>query len=411
MIDLSEGEKTINTQMEYKLEQRIISLDVLRGIALLGILLMNIQSFAGPFSAYANPTAFGDFSDLNFWVWSFLHVFAEQKFMAIFSILFGAGVYIFYTKAIAKGLDAKALHQRRMKWLLVFGFIHAYLIWYGDILFSYAFCGLIVINFVEKPIKNLLIIAAGFLLVPVMLTVFFHFLAGFQGPQELAESMKYWAPNAEQLKIEIQSFKGSWLDARSFSATNAFILQSIGFLFYTLWRATALMLIGVVMMRTGFITARLVSSSYRFIAIVGLSLGVLLSSIGVQQNTAHGFDMQYSAYLGTLFNYVGSLASATGYIALVMLLVKSQAARVFQSWIANVGKMAFTNYIMQSVICTFVFYGFGLGYFVELNRAECLFVVALIWVLQLVYSTAWLSYFKQGPLEQFWRYLTYHGAS
>ena len=394
--------------MEHNLEHRMTSLDVMRGIALLGILLMNIQSFSAPFLAYANPTAFGDFSGVNFWVWSLGHVFFEQKFMAIFSILFGAGLAIFYARATAKNLNVKALNQRRMLFLLIFGAVHAYLIWYGDILFSYALCGLIAINFVEKTTKKIVFTAVFFLLVPVLLTWLLSFAIVAQSSEGAAEMMAYWAPSAEQLQIEIESFKGSWLDARAYSVSNAFMLQSFGFLFYTLWRATGLMLLGIVMVRTGFITAQLAPSSYRIVGATCLVVGLSLSAIGVQQHLAHAFEMNYSSGLGTLFNYFGSLFTAIGYIALVMLLVQSRRLVRLQALLANVGRMAFTNYIMQSVICTFIFYGFGLGYFAELDRVQCLAIVAIIWAMQLYWSSAWLSRFKQGPLEKLWRSVTYN---
>ena len=111
--------------------------------------------------------------------------------------------------------------------------------------------------------------------------------------------------------------------------------------------------------------------------------------------------------IGTLYNYVGSLASAIAYIALVMLFVKSQVFAGLKAALANVGKMALTNYIMQSVIATFVFYGFGLNYFAELSRAESLLVVLLVWLLQSLLSTMWLTQYRQGPLESLWRSLTY----
>ena len=121
--------------MNIETQQRITSLDLLRGIAVLGILWMNIQSFSSPLAAYANPTAYGDFSGANFYAWAIANVFAEFKFMTLFSILFGSGIAIFYTRASEKGFDAQALNTRRMQWLLVFGAIHGYFIWYGDILF------------------------------------------------------------------------------------------------------------------------------------------------------------------------------------------------------------------------------------------------------------------------------------
>lgn len=399
-------ETSLNRQNNSLNPNRIVSLDVLRGIAVLGIFWMNIQSFAAPFSAYANPTSFGDFSGVNYWLWAFGHIFAEFKFMTIFSILFGAGMAIFYQRAEAKGLNAFDLNMQRMLWLLGFGLAHAYLIWYGDILFTYALCGLVTVNLINLSTKRLSFIVAGLLMVPVCLVVLIHWGSSFAGEEYALEQMAYWAPSEALIAEEVAAFKGSWLEARAVSAKSAIMIQFSGLLVLS-WRVVACMLIGVIMLRTGFISASLRSSTYRSIALGCLLLGVSLSAIGIVQNQAHGFSMRYSSDIGTLYNYVGSLLTAVGYIALTMLLVKSKLMLGLQAALANVGKMAFSNYIMQSLIATFVFYGFGLNYFAEVNRAEALIVVAIVWAIQLIVSSLYLSRYKQGPLEQLWRYLTY----
>ncbi len=385
---------------------RIVSLDVLRGIAVLGIFWMNIQSFAAPFSAYTNPTAFGDFSGFNYWLWVVGHIFAEFKFMTIFSILFGASMAIFYQRAEAKGLNAFDLNMQRMLWLLGFGLVHAYLIWYGDILFTYALCGLVVVNLINMSTKRLYFIVGGLLMVPVCMIVLVHWGAPYAGEEFVAEQMAFWSPSEAELAKEIEAFKGSWLETRIVSAQSAMLIQFSG-IFMVGWRVVACMLLGVIMLRTGFISASLSSSTYRSIALWLLPFGVSLSALGVVQNQAHGFSMQYSSDIGTLYNYVGSLFTAIAYIALTMLLVKSKIVLGLQVALANVGKMAFSNYITQSLIATFVFYGFGLNYFAELDRAEALVVVALVWVTLLLVSSLYLSRYKHGPLEQLWRYLTY----
>jgi len=218
--------------------------------------------------------------------------------------------------------------------------------------------------------------------------------------------MAYWAPSEAELAKEIAAFKGNWLETRIASAESAIAIQFSGILLVG-WRVVACMLLGAIMLRTGFISAELRSSTYRYIALGTLLFGVSLSALGIVQNQAHGFTMQYSSDIGTLYNYVGSLLTAIGYIALTMLLVKSKFILGLQAALAKVGKMAFSNYIMQSLIATFIFYGFGLNYFAELNRAEVLIVVVIVWATQLIVSSVYLSRYKQGPLEQLWRYLTY----
>ena len=157
--------------------ERIISLDILRGVAVLGILLMNIQSFSMIGAAYINPTAYGDLTSINRMVWILSHLLANSKFMSIFSLLFGAGVILFTERAIEKGRKASAFHYRRMMWLLIFGFIHAYLIWYGDILVAYSLCAFLVYLFRNKKPSTLLTLG---------LVIFFvkHSRKGWSGTSE-----------------------------------------------------------------------------------------------------------------------------------------------------------------------------------------------------------------------------------
>jgi len=392
--------------MHIKTQQRIVSLDLLRGVAVLGILWMNIQSFSGPLAAYGNPTAYGDFSGANLYTWAIASVFAEFKFMTLFSILFGAGIAIFCHRAAEKGFDARSLNTRRMHWLLVFGLAHGYFIWYGDILFVYAVCGLIAVKFVDASVKRLLVSAALMFMVPVLLIYLLSLLIATGDQQLMTELMRDWAPSEALLQQEISAYKGSWVDTRLASIPTAISFQLAGLLMYG-WRALACMLIGIALLQTGFITASMNIRTYKLVALIALPLGISLSTWGVMQNIAHDFSLEFSGSFGTLFNYFGSFSTAIAYVAIIMLLCKFQALAGFKSALSNVGKMAFTNYIMQSLICTFIFYGYGLNYFAELNRIECLAVVVLVWFIQLFYSTLWLLHFKQGPLERFWRYLTY----
>src|SRR5688572_28004212 len=121
--------------------ERIESMDVLRGFALLGILLMNIQSFSMITAAYLNPTAYGDLTGVNFWVWTLSHLLAAEKFISIFSMLFGACVVHMWRRAEHNGASATRLHYRRVGWMILFGLLHAHLLWYGDILYTYGMCG------------------------------------------------------------------------------------------------------------------------------------------------------------------------------------------------------------------------------------------------------------------------------
>ena len=161
-------------------QERILSIDILRGLAVLGILVMNIQHFSMPQAAYINPTAYGDLNGLNRWVWILSHMLASEKFMSIFSMLFGASLLLFTRRAEIKGRNSAQLHYRRMFWLLLFGMMHAYLLWSGDILVSYSICGMLVYLFRNKGPLTLLGIAFAFFVVPLLMSLFF------------AWSMPYW---------------------------------------------------------------------------------------------------------------------------------------------------------------------------------------------------------------------------
>jgi len=193
--------------------ERHESLDVLRGFAVLGILVMNIQSFAMPFAAYFNPTALGPPSDVDFTIWTVKHLFADQKFMTIFSLLFGAGIWLFSTRAAERGGRPAVWHYRRMFWLLVFGLIHAYLLWYGDILVLYAVCGMLVYPLRKLGPRTLLIVGA----IVIAVASVFNIAAGLtidRWPAEaVADMQRFWAPNSAELANEIAAFRGGlvWL--------------------------------------------------------------------------------------------------------------------------------------------------------------------------------------------------------
>ena len=155
--------QTINQPIQPK--ERIIALDFLRGFALLGILLMNIQSFAMPFSAYFNPTAFGDLTGINLGVWTFSHIFADSKFMTIFSILYGAGIVLITQKAVEKGNRPGRVHYSRTFWLLIIGLFHAYVFWYGDILVLYAVTAFVAFLFRNLSSRWLLILGTVTLII------------------------------------------------------------------------------------------------------------------------------------------------------------------------------------------------------------------------------------------------------
>lgn len=388
--------------------QRIVSLDVLRGFALLGILVMNIQSFSMIWAAYLNPTAYGDLTGANYWVWLLSHVLTDQKFMTIFSMLFGAGIVLLSSRVEARGQSATGVHYQRMFWLIVFGLLHAYLLWYGDILFFYGICGLVVYLFRKLSPRKLLVLGLLTIAVPSALYLFFGWSMQFW-PAEAVEELQQesWRPGPEKLAWEVEAYRGGWLQQMAHRVPKSFEFETGALLIWGFWRAGGLMLVGMALFKLGLFSAKRSAALYRTLIAVALLVGVPAILYGMHRNFATGWDVRYSFFFGWQFNYWGSLIVSMGWIGLVMLVCQRSALTALTRPFAAVGQMAFTNYILQTVICTTIFYGHGFGLFGQVERTGQVAIVAGVWVFQLLVSPVWLRYFLFGPLEWLWRSLTY----
>lgn len=388
-------------------KERIQALDFLRGFALLGILIMNIQLMAMPMAAYLNPTAFGDFAGINKAVWVFGHLFADEKFMTIFSILFGAGIVLMTQRAMERTGKSAALHYRRTFWLLIIGLIHAHLIWSGDILVAYA-AGAIFVYFFRnlKPI-SLIILGILFIAVHTLLYVFMGTTMEFWPPESLEMAKQSWIPSDEHMQYQIDAVTGSLGEQIAFNSAEATFLETFVLLMQLFWRASGLMLVGMAFYKWGILTAKRTKAFYTRGLIIGCTLGLLISGYGMKTNFDANFSFEYSMYLGSQWNYWGSLFMSFGYICGIMLLAKSNALPWLRDRLAAVGQMALTNYIMQSIIGVFIFWGIGLGLCGQMYRWEQLLVVIGVWILQVLWSRPWLNKFRFGPLEWLWRSLTY----
>jgi uncharacterized protein len=387
---------------------RIAALDVLRGFALLGILVMNIQFFAMPGAAYMNPTAYGDLTGANWMVWFISHVFFDQKFMTIFSLLFGAGIVVFTTRAEAKGHRAGRLHYRRMFWLLLIGLVHAYAIWPGDILVLYAICGMLV--FLLRRLDGVPLIGIGLLSIAAgsAIWAFFGWSVQYWPPEAVARIIaEDWRPPAENLAKEIAIYQGGWWTQMQERVPTSLAFQTIYLLMWGLWRAGGLMLIGMGFYKLGIVTGDRSPSFYARLFAIGVVGGLALILTGVSRNWAANWAFPYSFFTGSQFNYWGSLLLSGGWIGMVLLAVRTGALPAVASRLGAVGRMAFTNYLMHSIVCTTIFYGHGFGLYGQVSRVGQAIVVVSVWVFQLVVSPIWLRYFHFGPFEWLWRSLTY----
>ena len=236
---------------------------------------------------------------------------------------------------------------------------------------------------------------------------FSGFTMPFWPSEEIARTCEQWLPSAQAIAAETTAYQGSWLEQMPARATGAFFLETVYFVLGFGWQITGLMLIGMALFKTNVLTAERSKKFYTKMMVIGLGLGLTFGIIGLVQNYAHDWSCEYSFFLGSQFNFLGSLPMALGYIGLVMLLCKSRFAATLREWLAPVGRTAMTNYLMQSIIATFIFYGHGFGMFGTLGRAEQWLIILGIWAFQLIVSRWWLKRFKFGPFEWAWRSLTY----
>jgi uncharacterized protein len=387
--------------------ERIVSIDVLRGVAVLGILVMNIQSFSMIGTAYINPTVYGDLTGVNYVVWLASHALADRKFMTIFSMLFGAGIVLMTSRCEARGVRAAGIHYSRMGWLLLIGLSHAYLLWYGDILNAYALCGLIVYLFRRLRPGTLILLGLVSIAFASGLSVLFHFSVPYWSAEALESTAVWWTPSQEVIAEEIGTYRGGWVDQMSHRAVTAVFFQTVIFLVEVGWRAGGLMLVGMGLFKLGVFSAKRSSTAYATMVIVGFIVGLSLSLLGVRHNFAAQWRFEECFYLGTQFNYWGSLFVASGWVGLVMLICKHGLVPAATRTLACVGQMAFTNYLLQTVICTTIFYGHGLGLFGTVERVGQILIVLAVWVVLLVLSPLWLRFFRFGPAEWLWRSVTY----
>ena len=388
--------------------ERIVPMDVLRGFALLGILVMNIQSFAMVGYVYDNPTAYGDLNGANFLVWLLSHLLADQKFLSIFSMLFGAGIVLISQKAESSGARPTRLHYRRVGWMILFGLLHAYLLWYGDILYTYGMCGLFVYLFRRSSPRTLVLSSLALATIGSLIAIGLGlFWVPHLSPDIKAELIEEWQPSPQTINEELAAYRGSWIDQMSDRVPTAFEIETSLFYQFYGWKASSLMLLGMALFKLGAFHARWSRRQYLSLVGAGLLVGIPMIVFGVVQNFAKNWDVRYSFYLGGQYNYWGSYLVALGWTGLIMMWCQGSRASALKERMAAVGRMAFSNYILQTVICTTIFYGHGFGYFESVPRTGQITIVFAIYAAQLVIAPRWLRHFRFGPLEWLWRSLTY----
>ena len=398
--------------------ERIVALDFIRGVAVLGILFANITAFAHPVLAYYWPGALpGGGSPADQAVWLFQFVFVDGKFRGLFTLLFGAGMVLFLERA-GTGAKGKGLQARRLFWLLLFGLAHFALLFVGDILFTYAIAGFFALLMIGwKPRTQLWTGLAWYTLASLALTL----LAGSQAALEAEPALRSHPAIAEQWRAmqegalsqvaEAHQVRtvyggGSLLEVVAYRVREqSVMLAQAGFI--ALIETIPLLLIGMALYRFGFFSGALDRARMKRWSWIGLLVGALGSLALGWWTLSAGFPFFLTQFT---FNGASSLPRLPMILGMAGLLVLAAPAAA-NGWpgrrIIAAGRMAFSNYIGTSVLMMLVFQGWAGGLFGRLDRIELLAFVLLGWVLMLAWSAPWLARFRYGPLEWLWRCLTY----
>ena len=409
--------------------ERIHSLDVLRGCVLLGILMMNISDF-GLSGAYEDPTVTGGAKGLNLFVWSTASLFFEGTMRGLFSILFGVGMFVLTDRLQKRGagIETADIYFRRTLWLIFFGIVHSYLLlWHGEILFAYGLFGLLLFSFRNMAPKRLTLIAV-FLLLCGTIWNYADYRAAKQLTEnvaisaqlksagrpltpELVAAEKEWQERMEKrspaaIEETNRNMRKGYFGVVKFLAPINLELDRMYTFRYDLWDVFSMMLLGIALFKWKVLTAQ---RSYRFylvLALIGYAVGLSINYYELRMVLDNDFSYVAMAKASITYEW-GRLFTSLGHLAVIMLFCKVTWARWLKSTLAAVGKMALTNYLMQSVICMFIFTGVGFGLFGRLQRYELYYVVFAIWIFQMIVSPIWLRYFRFGPAEWVWRTLTY----
>jgi len=412
-------------------DARLRTLDVVRGSALLGIALMNIVFSGLPFAAYANPNLWGGNDPLNMGVLAVQWILFDGKMRALFSMMFGAGIVLFMERALARENSVRAadLLIRRLLWLTLFGALHGWLIWAGDILYAYGLFGLLIIPMRNVSPRKLLITAGVALVLLSLAVVGFGFrqrstrnaamaaraveAQGRALTKEQQDEKKEWdeaynqaLPSREKLQEEVDNYRKGYGGVMT---QRVLVMRQLNFapVYFPggvdIW---ALMLIGMALFKLGVLQGERSSGFYTRLAIAGYAFGIPLNSMSTWGMFSSNFDIVATTFWNVPYE-IGRVAVALGHASVIILLAKGAWMKWLTDRLAAVGQMAFSNYISHSIIYALVFYAPGLRLFGQLQRYQLYYIVLGMWLLSLAVSPIWLRYFRFGPLEWCWRSLTY----
>ena len=371
--------------------ERNVTLDFVRGVAILGILLLNISAFGLPKAAYLNPAWSGSESLSDAWTWALLDLLAQVKFLTLFALLFGAGLQLLLPRG-------KRWIQSRLTLLALLGFIHGLFFWDGDILLAYALVGLVSWRMVREAhhVKSLFNTGVVLYLTGIAVLVLLGLISG-------TAANRSWAPDAANLQYEQYWKLHGGMEAVSNRADMlSDNLLALGAQYG--WQLAGMMLMGAALMRSGWLKGQFSLRHYRRTGALLVAAGMAVNLPAIFAQWYLAWDYRWCAFLLQAPRELSAPLQAIGYPALAWGYWPQLCRFRLVGAIACVGRMALTNYLLQTLICTTLFYHLGL--FMRFDRLQLLAFVPPIWAVNLLISSLWLRRFRQGPVEWLWRQLT-----
>ena len=371
--------------------ERNVTLDFVRGVAILGILLLNISAFGLPKAAYLNPAWSGSASLSDAWTWALLDLLAQVKFLTLFALLFGAGLQLLLPRG-------KRWIQSRLTLLALLGFIHGLFFWDGDILLAYALVGLVSWRMVREAhhVKSLFNTGVVLYLTGIAVLVLLGMISG-------TAANRSWAPDAANLQYEQYWKLHGGMEAVSNRADMlSDNLLALGAQYG--WQLAGMMLMGAALMRSGWLKGQFSLRHYRRTGALLVAAGMAVNLPAIFAQWYLSWDYRWCAFLLQAPRELSAPLQAIGYAALAWGYWPQLCRFRLVGAIACVGRMALTNYLLQTLICTTLFYHLGL--FMRFDRLQLLAFVPPIWAVNLLVSSLWLRRFRQGPVEWLWRQLT-----
>ena len=400
------------------------SLDFLRGIAILGIFFINIENFAYPDPW--SPYKFGFSSETDHAVRFWVYFLTQGKFYTMFALLFGTGFYIFLERMESKkiGIKGMDIYSRRLLWLFVIGVIHAYFIWDGDVLYHYAICGFLLFpfrSFKSSTLIFIILLFGGLLLSNSINQVNDRKASYAQYEQSLLlpdslrtvqdiKNISRWSDRLARKEADTTFYsakKSTYLSGLIETYHHASVHKGMWYYQGLLLRSLIAMIAGIILYRSGIFDNYRVWKYYWPASLALLLFSLIANYIRYDHWTYAYFMPVLSTWKGVLFTFPKELLGIS-YILILNGVYQKFLSKFKFTPISTIGRMALSNYLFQSIILGFIFYGYGLGKFNEYNRTERLAIVGLIWIVQLTLSWLWMRSHKQGPIERLWRKLTYH---